>query len=314
MRWHGGKTLNVQLWNLRLTFKAFTVALEFPSANEPSLRYNHPISMVRQNSSSRTAAASQLALNTTSTSTSTSVPAVSQPIDFAGDSASGISPPIASSTIISPGPPAPPAVAPMAGPPPRPEFDWMKVGNKFYPMLYPDQPDLDPANREVAEFSAEGRIVRAYLTAGAFSHDIIISVGAPAVARIKEVVRTCPEFRIAGYRFPFPPPSNETAKFISKDELHEAFKSVWDARGMADLMDVQERVPIDSSRIERGKKVFVEYTIIPYAGKESDGSEQGFSGGCTLKLLSIGLLDDSVARGGQFQSPLKPKRRMGFGA
>src|ERR1700733_8012499 len=139
--------------------------------------------MVRPNSSSRTPAASQLALNTTSTSTL--VPAVGPPIDFAGVSAPGISAPMASPTIIGPGPPAPLAAAPVAGLPPRPEFDWMKVRNKFYPMLYPDQPDLDPANREVAEFSAEGRIVRAYLTAGAFSHDIIISVGAAVVARIK---------------------------------------------------------------------------------------------------------------------------------
>jgi hypothetical protein len=42
--------------------------------------------------------------------------------------------------------------------------------------------------------------------------------------------------------------------------------------------------------VVEGAKVVIEYTPVPFTGKKPKGNDEGFSGGCTLKLHSITVL------------------------
>ena len=48
-------------------------------------------------------------------------------------------------------------------------------------------------------------------------------------------------------------------------------------------------------RVKRGAIVWVEYTIVPYMGKKPTKDDDGkFDPGCSLRLLSIGMLNGAV--------------------
>ena len=63
----------------------------------------------------------------------------------------------------------------------------------------------------------------------------------------------------------------------------------WSA-DIGDVGNVDSRQSIEHSGIERGSKVLVEYTTVSYPGKRAKEGEPGFNPGCTLQLLSLGLL------------------------
>jgi len=51
-------------------------------------------------------------------------------------------------------------------------------------------------------------------------------------------------------------------------------------------------------------KFYVEYSIVPYVGKERKHGEEGYSLAYMLKPLSVGLLEDDLARF-NFEMPCK---------
>src|SRR5947207_10778573 len=127
-----------------------------------------------------------------------------------------------------------------------------------------------------------------------------VDIGVNEIERIKAFVRTIPGFIEVDYRWPF---EGSEAKFISKEDLEEECREAWDGRNI-DVHDIDSRVPLSINDIEEGAKVFVEYTIVSYFGRKAKNGEEGFNPGCTMKLLSVGLLGQQE-RGLDFESPRK---------
>jgi len=126
------------------------------------------------------------------------------------------------------------------------------------------------------------------------------------IAAIKTLVQTSPEFHeINSYRWPF---MGSHAKFTSKDDIGDEYKSIWDGRDVEDVNNPDNRHKISADMITEGSRVMLEYSVVPYLGQVRKEGES-FLPGCTLKLLSIGLLKDSDGKCYNFESPRK-KRRM----
>jgi hypothetical protein len=132
------------------------------------------------------------------------------------------------------------------------------------------------------------------------------------VEGVKKLVRTVPGFQEPGFRWPF---ESGVAKFTEKEFVGDNFPVVWDGRGFegAELTEVERRVPISAGVIESGCLILVEYVITCYSGRKPSPDSVGFLPGCSLKLLSIGLL----AEGGGGATSVKvnaarKKRRMGY--
>ena len=160
------------------------------------------------------------------------------------------------------------------------------------------------------EFEVLGTVTDTFLNAGAFSHTITVNISKEEIAKVKSRVETLPDFEGTGYRWPF---EGTRAKFTSRDDLTEEFHFVWDGQAI-DPHDVDQCQCIPASTIQNGRQVMIEYTVVPYVGKKTKEGDQGFLPGCSLKLLSIGLLgnketDVDVKEGYNFESPRK-KRRM----
>ncbi len=79
----------------------------------------------------------------------------------------------------------------------------------------------------------------------------------------------------------------------------------------AELTDVERRVPISIEAIEPGSVIMVEYVIICYSGRKSSPDSIGFLAGCSLKLLSIGLLA-AGSGGGLKVDATRKKRRTAY--
>ena len=71
-------------------------------------------------------------------------------------------------------------------------------------------------------------------------------------------------------------------------------------------MDQRKRIAADE--VKERRSVVVEYTPVPYDGNEADNESDGFDGGCSLQLLSIGVLDDDGSEKFDFDSPQKHRR------
>jgi hypothetical protein len=98
-------------------------------------------------------------------------------------------------------------------------------------------------------------------------------------------------------------------KFSAKgSDTTKPFTDLWNA-DIGDVGNVDRRRPIEHSDIERGSKVLVEYTPVSYPGRRAKEGDPGFDHGCTLQLLSVGLLGSRRHRL-NFESP-KKKRRIG---
>ncbi len=126
------------------------------------------------------------------------------------------------------------------------------------------------------------------------------------VAGIKGMVEKVPGFNDDGYRWPM---NGNVLKFSAKgSDTTKLFADIWNA-DIRDVGNIDRRRPIEHSEIERGSKVLVEYTPVSYPGKHAKEEDPGFDPGCTLQLLSVGLLG-SRRRRLNFESPRK-KRRIG---
>ena len=100
--------------------------------------------------------------------------------------------------------------------------------------------------------------------------------------------------------------SQVATKFTSKDDIGNDYQSIWDDSGIDDLNDPDKRYKISSDLITEGSQVMLEYSVVPYLGQDwKDG--ESFQLGCTLKLLSIGLLKDGRSKY-NFESPRKKCR------
>jgi hypothetical protein len=183
-------------------------------------------------------------------------------------------------------------------------IDWQAKKGTFYPFPVGDSDDSDEL--DVFEFSVVGVVTDIFLYEGALSHTISIEVAGDDVAAIKGMVEKVPGFSDNGYRWPM---NGNVLKFSAKgSDTTKPFSDLWSA-DMGDVGNVNRRRPIQHSDIERGAKVLVEYTPVSYPGRRAKEEDPGFDPGCTLQLLSVGLLGSRRQRL-NFESPRK-KRRMG---
>src|SRR5579859_3589145 len=111
------------------------------------------------------------------------------------------------------------------------------------------------------------------------------------VEGVKNLVRTVPGFQEPDFRWPF---KCGVAKFTKKEFVSDHFPVVWDGRGFeeVELRDVKRRVSISAEVIEPGCRIMVEYVITCYSGRKPSSDSVRFLPGCSLKLLSIGLVGE----------------------
>jgi hypothetical protein len=112
-----------------------------------------------------------------------------------------------------------------------------------------------------------------------------------------------PSYDLHTYHWPF---DGNLAKFSTKDNLTSDYQHVWDGRNLDDLYDIDSQKPLGVTDIIDGSKVFIEHGVVGYAGKKASEKSDAYSAVCSLKLLPIGVLEDSPTGG---PSPFK-KRRM----
>ena len=74
------------------------------------------------------------------------------------------------------------------------------------------------------------------------------------------------------------------------------------------MTDVERRVPISADVIEPGCVVMVEYVVSCYSGRKSSPDNVGFLPGCSLKLLSIGLLAEGAGNSLKINAARKKRR------
>lgn len=183
-------------------------------------------------------------------------------------------------------------------------IDWQAKKGTFYPFPVGDSDDSD--DLDVLEFSVIGVVREIFLYEGALSHTISIEVEDDDVTAIKGMVEKIPGFNENGYRWPV---NGNVLKFSAKgSDTTRPFAALWNA-DIGDVGNVDRRRPIEHSEIERGSKVLVEYTPVSYPGRRAKEEDPGFDPGCTLQLLSVGLLGAKRQRL-NFESPRK-KRRIG---
>jgi len=183
-------------------------------------------------------------------------------------------------------------------------IDWQAKKGTFYPFPFGDSDDSD--DLDVLEFSVIGVVTEIFLYEGALSHTISLEVDGDDVAAIKGMVEKIPGFNDNGYRWPM---NGNVVKFSAKgSDTTKPFADLWNA-DIGDVRNVDRRRAIEHSDIERGKKVLVEYTPVSYPGRRAKDGDRGFDPGCTLQLLSVGLLGSRRQRL-NFESPRK-KRRIG---
>lgn len=178
---------------------------------------------------------------------------------------------------------------------------WRKRGSRYNAF---GPPDAD-GKRSVLELTLKGTVLNSYLRAGALSHTVSIEVSQPDLERLKAFIKKAPEFDLKSYRWPI---DGRVVKFTTRQELASEFKYVWNGVGI-DLDDIDQRKKISAGEVKDGRVVLVEYTPVPYAGREATDESDGFEPGCSLQLLSIGVLEDDGSSGFDFDSPRK-KRRM----
>jgi hypothetical protein len=71
---------------------------------------------------------------------------------------------------------------------------------------------------------------------------------------------------------------------------------------------MEERKKSSVEEVKDGMSVVIEYTPLPYIGRKRTDEMDGFDGGCSLQLLSIGVLDEGDSEEFDFESPRKRRR------
>jgi hypothetical protein len=182
---------------------------------------------------------------------------------------------------------------------------WERAKGKFYPF------DVDGAEEgDMIESAVTGTVVDAFLTDRVISHTILLNVDNNFIDGVKNFVKTAPSLEEHGFRWPF---ESGVARFTEKEFIGNEFSVVWDGRGFkaSELTDVERRVPISADVIEAGCMVIVEYVVTCYPGRKSSPDKISFSPGCSLQLLSIGLLAEGGGNSLKINAARK-KRRMAY--
>ena len=183
-----------------------------------------------------------------------------------------------------------------------PIIEWETLRGLY--NAFPPATSAENEVRDIIEFWVVGKVTAVFLQANAFSHSIVVDIPSADIDKIKAIARSAPRHNDANYRWPF---NGTVAKFSTKDDLQESFQDVWDGRDIDDLSDIDRRLGLGIDDVEEGDQVMIEYTIAPYSGRKGKGTDVGFDPGCTLKLLSIGVLDKQ-RKGLNFESPRKRRR------
>ena len=184
----------------------------------------------------------------------------------------------------------------------KPNPIWKRKGGRFYAFSKAD----GNGKHSVMELNMTGTVVNCFLRAGALSHTLIIEVNEENIDALKGLIRTVPEFDEEHYRWPF---SGKTVKFSCKKDLESAFKYVWDGIDI-NWRNVAEKKQVATEEVKQGKRVIVEYTPIPYVGRTGTAEVDGFQSGCSLELLSIGIMSEMSSEefDFDFESPRKRRR------
>src|SRR5947207_10081669 len=193
--------------------------------------------------------------------------------------------PIPSTSTPPPGLPSSPNSSAV---PPGTHITWRRHQAKF--LLFDLNSKDENGKIQVAEFKVRGMVSSAFLDSSQYSHTISINISLTEIQKIKDIVCKSPPYtdEADGFRWPF---MGTEAKFTSRDNLDKPYENLWDGRGLADLDDYEQRPSLSASAIEPGTKVLIEYTVVTYGGRKSTDDDRGFNPGCTLSLLSVGLVD-----------------------
>jgi hypothetical protein len=160
----------------------------------------------------------------------------------------------------------------------------------------------------IAEFKLRVSVISSFLRSSQYRHTVVANINKEDLDHIKTFTRTAsnhPENK-QWYRWPF---TGMQAKFTSKDNPAEDFPNIWDRRDILDLDNVDLRLPLRPSDVDAGTNVLIEYAVIPYLGQKESKDNPAFDPGCTLSLLSVGVLRDDQGDPTQpqfdFDSPSK---------
>ena len=116
------------------------------------------------------------------------------------------------------------------------------------------------------------------------------------IETIKELVKGSPAYTNADFRWPF---KGNEAKFTSRENIDQEYDGVWDATNIGDTEDdINARTTLPATEIKTGSRVLIEYTVIPYIARKANRDDPGYSTGCTLSLLSMGLFGSRRSRSG----------------
>ena len=180
---------------------------------------------------------------------------------------------------------------------------WRRKGRRFYAFSKPDE----NGKHSVMELNMTGTVVNCFLRAGALSHTVVIEVSKEDIEGLKSFIGTVPEFEEEHYGWPF---TGNTIKFTCKKDLDSAFKYVWNGVDVKNWRNIEERKQVTTEEVKVGKRVIIEYTPMPYVGRNGTSEVEGFQSGCSLELLSIGILGEMGSQefDFDFESPRKRRR------
>lgn len=178
---------------------------------------------------------------------------------------------------------------------------WKRKGGMFYAF----SPVRDEnGKRSVIELNMKGSVVKSFLRAGAMSHTVFIDAGKEDIELLKSFIKTAPGFHEEHYRWPF---DGSRIKFTSKRDLTSEFKFVWNGIGV-DWSDVETRRKSTVEEVKEGTTVVIEYMPLAYMRRNGTDEVDGFESGCSLQLLSVGVLSESDSKEFDFESPSKRRR------
>ena len=171
--------------------------------------------------------------------------------------------------------------------------EWKEHNGLRYP--FPSTDKNRGEDREVMELQMRGKVVKAFLRGGKFGHTLKIECQEKEIQRVKDFIATDPKAKEVGFRWPI---SDNIVTMSNKEEGESEFKCIWDGRDI-DINDFGQRQWVSAKYIQKDAEVYVEFMVTGYTAKKEHGS--------SLKLLSVGLLDDGRA-GYNFESPSKKQR------
>ena len=171
-------------------------------------------------------------------------------------------------------------------------IQWIYRDRRPHPFITEISSTTGVEVTKLKAFEVNGLVVDFYLRADAYAHTIRLQLSPNDIESIKTIIRTAPNHLESNYRWPFNGP---IAKFTSKDskeKLASDFEPVLDGRGI-DLNDLDDNLEdLTINDLLEGARVSVEYIPVPYGARKANKKDDGFMPGCTLKLLSIVILDN----------------------